>query len=363
MKSSAGRSKAGKGDEAGGGAAKAASPRDSSPAPSRAGKGVARGRAGGRVSPMGLLEALSRGEFPASIYLDGDCEPVKAALLAELRSAWGIAVPQSPLANVFRAAEAGVEQLLAAWQGASLFSPRDLVIVLDMEDWGRSEKKVLAFAEVLTGSPSPSTIVLVESAAENDRKLLEPLRAACRTHVKAERPDLPELVRWGERRFAREGFAIEDGALALLAETCEGDALAFFSELDKLCIWAARDRRLALSDVEALLRPVVGSELEDYLAAIAAGDTRRATQRLGRLLLAGAGEGALMFSLSNIVGGALGGWAKNKAASETLRRRLHPVQLARAMDAIYRAEAAWKGGRADVVALLEQATRAVCAGS
>jgi hypothetical protein len=29
------------------------------------------------------------------------------------------------------------------------------------------------------------------------------------------------------------------------------------------------------------------------------------------------------------------------------------------MDALYRGEAAWKGGRADVVAVLEQATREV----
>jgi DNA polymerase III delta subunit len=45
----------------------------------------------------------------------------------------------------------------------------------------------------------------------------------------------------------------------------------------------------------------------------------------------------------------------------TLGRRLGPPALARAMDALYRAEAAWKGGRADPVAVLEQATRVLCA--
>lgn len=313
---------------------------------------------------MALLETLGRGEFAASVYIDGPCEPVKAALLAEVRAAWAKAVPQSSLANVFRAAEAGVEQLLAAWQGASLFSPRDLVIVLDMEDWARSEKRIVALAEVLTNSPSPSTMVLVESASDNDRKILEPLRGACRVHVQAPMPGMAELVRWGERRFAREDFTIEDGSLLLLAETCEGDPLAFFSELDKLVIWAARERRLRLDDVKSLLRPVVGSELSSYLAAVAEGDTTKATQRLGRLLAEGAvGEGTLLFSLSNLVGGALGGWAKDKPASARLRGRLQPTQLARLMDAVYRAEAAWKGGRADVVAVLEQATRAACGGS
>jgi hypothetical protein len=43
----------------------------------------------------------------------------------------------------------------------------------------------------------------------------------------------------------------------------------------------------------------------------------------------------------------------------TLARRLGPRLLARALDALYRAESAWKSGRADVVAVLEQATRTI----
>ena len=364
MKSSAGRSRTGKDDEpprARGsrtGKARASVPdgeasRKALPA-SRAIAGATRG------TPVAILETLGRGEFPSSLYLEGPCEPVKAALLAELRRAWAVAVPQSPLASVFRAAEVGVEHLLAAWQGASLFSPRDLVIVLDIEDWGRSDKKVAALADAMGTSSTPSTMVLVESAGDTPRKSLEPLRGACRIRIEAPPPGLPELVGWGARRFEREGFEVQEGVLPLLAETCEGDALAFFSELDKLCTWAARDRRLTLEEVRSLLRPVVGSELPDYLAAVAAGDTLRATQRLGRLLAAGAGEGTLLFALSNLVGGALGGWARDRAASAALQRRLHPVQLSRALDAVYRAEAAWKGGRADAVAVLEQATRDVC---
>jgi DNA polymerase III delta subunit len=310
-----------------------------------------------------MLEAIARAEFPHSLYLEGDCEPVKAALLAELRAAWAKAVPQSPLASVFRAAETGVEQLLAAWQGASLFSPRDLVIVLDLEDWARSEKKVVALADSIAKASSPSTMVLVESASENHRKVLDPLRRACRVQIEAPPPSLADLVRWGERRFEREGFATEAGVLPLLAETCEGDALAFFSELDKLCTWAARDGKLGVEEVRSLLRPVVGSELPDYVGAVAAGDATRATQRLGRMLAAGANEGTLLFALSNLVGGALGGWAKDKPASAALNRRLGAMGLSRAMDACYRAEAAWKGGRADAVAVLEQLTRSICGGA
>ena len=66
-----------------------------------------------------------------------------------------------------------------------------------------------------------------------------------------------------------------------------------------------------------------------------------------------------MFALSNLVGGALGGWARERELSARMRQRMEPGDLARSMDAMYRAEAAWKGGRVDVVAVLEQVTRAL----
>jgi hypothetical protein len=68
-----------------------------------------------------------------------------------------------------------------------------------------------------------------------------------------------------------------------------------------------------------------------------------------------------LWALANLVGGALGGWARHREASAALGRRATPRGLARALDAIYRGEAAWKGGKADPIAVLEQATREVCA--
>ena len=56
----------------------------------------------------------------------------------------------------------------------------------------------------------------------------------------------------------------------------------------------------------------------------------------------------------------MGGWARWRELSDAFRRRVSPRDLDRALDAIYRAESAWKGGRADVVALLEQTTRTLC---
>jgi DNA polymerase III delta subunit len=108
---------------------------------------------------------------------------------------------------------------------------------------------------------------------------------------------------------------------------------------------------------------VADADLFDFLAAVAAGDPSLAGRRLARVLASGEGEGTVLFSLVNLVGGALGGWSRWRDLSMALARRSAPTDLARALDALYRAESAWKGGRADVIAVLEQVTREISGSS
>jgi DNA polymerase III delta subunit len=297
------------------------------------------------------------------LYLEGPDEGVKAALLAELRHAWAGACPESPAARVFRINETGVDELLASFHGGSLFAARELLIVFEIEDLGRSEKRIAAFADGLSRPTTGACMVLVETAAEQERKLLAPLRAASAVRHEALAPAPAVLHAWGIRRMKREEITLASGALEAVVEACEGDAIAFFDELGKLCAWAGRGGTLTRDDVAAMLRPVVGADLAGYLGAIAAGDSTLAARRLSRLLDSGVGEGTVMFALSNLVGGALGGWARERGLSATLERRLPPRELARVADSLYRAEAAWKSGRADVVALLDHATRVVAGGA
>jgi DNA polymerase III delta subunit len=344
------------------------SPRKSSAAPSRAGSGAPRAPRARAIPAthdgLKILEAADRGVFPATLYVEGPSEPLKAAFLAGLRHAWATAVPEAARARVFSAGEAGIDEILAAFQNTSLFTPRELVLVLDVEDFGRSEKRVAALAAGLAHPGAGSTLVLVESASDAARKTLEPLRAVCATRWTAFPLERRDLLRWGERRLRHEGLDAEAGVLEGLADACEGDPLAFFNELDKMCTIVAGpggSKRITREDLSRILKPVVGADLPDYLAAVALGDPGVAAQRLGRLLAAGVGEGLILWSLSNLVGGALGGWSRHRDLSMALARRMPPRALAEAMDALYRAEAAWKGGRADPVAVLEQGTRALCA--
>jgi hypothetical protein len=135
--------------------------------------------AGAGSGPAVLLAAIDRGAFPATLYLEGPSEPFKAAILRELRAAWSTKVQNAAPARVMRAAESGVDEILASYQGGSLFATRELILVLEIEDLGKSEKRVNALAEGLERPDGESSLVLVESEAENPRKLLEPLRARC----------------------------------------------------------------------------------------------------------------------------------------------------------------------------------------
>ena len=309
-----------------------------------------------------LLAQLEAGRFPASLYLEGPDEALKAALLSEIRHAWARSCAEAPQARVLRAAEAGVEEILASFHGASLFTPRELIVVLDLEGLGRSERQIEALAEGVSRPSGGSCLVLVESAAESPRRSLESLRKACEARCACVPLGRQALVAWGQRRLAREGLEAEPGLVEMLADACDENPAELFNELDKLITCAGPDHKVTRAMASALLRPVAGAELRDYLAAVALGDPPQAARRLGMLLAAGAGEGAVFFALANLVGGSLGGWSRHRDLSLQLARRRPPAELARTLDALYRGEAAWKRGRADVVAVLEQATRAASAG-
>ncbi len=309
-----------------------------------------------------LLERAFAGDFPPSLYVHGPDEALKAAFLGEYRRAWALAVPESAAARVLWPGEDDVDVVLNAWQSVSLFAPRELTLVMGVEGLARSEKRANELAAGLGRPGGESRIVLVEAAADKPRKTLAPLQSACANTWEAAGADSRTLAQWGRRRLASESIAVEAEALETLVSVCEAESVSFFSELSKLAGWAGPGGRVTRADVLALARPVLGSELPQYLLAVAMGDAALAGKRLGRLLAARESEGELMFALANLVGGALGGWARWKPASAELMRRRSPRELAHALDEIYRAEAAWKGGRADPIAALEQATRAVAGG-
>src|SRR5262245_9851100 len=221
----------------------ARSPKKSSPAPSKAGSPALTARRGSeRLDEAELVARFERDQFPARLYLDGSDESLKASVIAEARHAWARACPESPHPRVFRAAEDSVEEILAVYQRASLFTPRELIIVLDVEGIGRSERAIRALSEGILRPAGASCLILSESAADSARKALDPLRAACVAKLTAFPLARRALIAWGRRRVAREAVTVEEGLLEKLADACESDPSEFFNELEKLltCVGPSR---------------------------------------------------------------------------------------------------------------------------
>lgn len=333
----------------------------------RAASGRAARPATPSADPLAVLQRAGTGEFPGSIYLDGPDDAVKTAFLSEYRRLWALAVPEAATARVLHAGESGVDPILAAYQNVSLFAPRELTIVFDVEDLGRSEKRVQALADGLSTPSQGSSLVLVESPAETVRKLLAPLRDACALHVEAAPPSEKALLEWGLRRLTASGHRAEPGVLQALLDACERDPIAFLNEAGKLAVLAGEGGTVTEAHVRALTAPTLGADMPEFLMAVASGDARGASVRLERLLAGGENEGGVLWALGHLATSALArsanayAWAKWGSATAALGRRRDPASLARAVDAVYRAEAAWKGGRADVRAALEQATRELAA--
>jgi DNA polymerase III delta subunit len=226
---------------------------------------------------------------------------------------------------------------------------------------------VQVLADGLATPSQGSSLVLVESPAETVRKNLTPLRAACAVCVEASPPSERALIEWGLRKLTASGHKAEPGVLNRLLDACERDPIAFLNEAGKLAVLAGTGGTVTEAHVKTLTAPTLGSDLPEYLMAVASGDSRAATVRLERLLAEGENEGGVLWALGHLATSALSksapgySWAKWGDATAALARRRDPASLARAVDAVYRAEAAWKGGRADARAALEQATREVAA--
>ena len=186
--------------------------------------------------------------------------------------------------------------------------------MLEIEDLGRSEKQVAALAEgiarpaggVVPGAGRVGRRHAAQDARAAARRVRGALRGACRRRA-------PSCWRGASARLAREGIEAEAGRRSrCVADACEGDPLAFFNELDKLFACAGASGRLTRDDGARCCgpwsAPICPSTWPPWRSATP-GSRRSGSAGCSPR---GVGEGAVLFALSNLVGGALGGWARQR---------------------------------------------------
>ncbi len=322
-----------------------------------------RGGAGRDLTPRAAAELALAGPWPRSVYLSGRDEAAKAELLAWWRERWQRERGGSPV--VHRAGEAGVARVLADAQGGSLFEPCVLVEVLHVEEWGRSPRSVEAAAAGVVALPADNSLLLVESAADEERKSLGGLRDACEVAARVDGLSPEELVVWGEGHLRRRKVALEDGVLEDVLAAARWDTAEFLNELDKLADWSEEGKPIGRAVVSELLRPLFAGTLPALARAVAERRSDEAMDQLLRSFEAGESEGTVLFHLQTLFTGALRvktgkwGWIRDRENASILARSRSEADLSRALDLLYRVERAWKTGRGDERSLLVRAVAGV----
>ena len=255
--------------------------------------------------------------------------------------------------------------MLADAQGASLFQPHVLVEVLNVEEWGRSPKSVEAAAGGVARVPPENLLLLVESASEDERKSLAPLREASQVSGRLDQLAPEELLIWGATHLRHKGVEVEEGVLETVLDSARLETGEFLNELDKLADWAEEGRPLTNEAARELLRPLFGGSLPALARAVARRETAEAVDQLLRSLEAGESEGTLLFHLQMLFTGAIRiktgkwGWVRDRENAGALAGSRAEKDLAASLDLLYRVERAWKSGRGDVRTLLLRAVAGV----
>jgi DNA polymerase-3 subunit delta len=161
-----------------------------------------------------------------------------------------------------------------------MMAERRVVVVRDVEAWGRKAKAKAAMIRYLD-HPSPETVlVLIQGSGED--KVDAELEARS-TAISFEPLRREHASRWFERRAAERGISLEPEAAAHLLTTLGDDLGLLASELDKLAGLAAT-APVTLAQVEGLIGVRHGESVEDWCRAVLTGQSTRAIAILPHVL-------------------------------------------------------------------------------
>ncbi|MBD2844480.1 DNA polymerase III subunit delta [Paenibacillus sp. IB182496] len=193
----------------------------------------------------------------------------------------------------FNTADAPIEEAVLEAETVPFFVPRKIVIVRDQtllaaggKETAKLEHQPDRLLEYLKQPSETSTIVLMVLADKLDerRKLVKRLKDQDALLPFAELQGA-ELMRWMQRRVQEQRRELAEAAAELLAVRCGGDLQRVAQELDKLCLHAGPDGRIAPDHVEALTEATVDEDVFALVDAITALEAGKAIAIYRALLL------------------------------------------------------------------------------
>ena len=184
-----------------------------------------------------------------------------------------------------------------------MLAERRVVVIRDVEAWGRKAKAKAAMLRYLDHPSSDTVLILIQGSGEE--KVDAELEART-TAIHFEPLRREHAARWFERRATERGVALEPEAAAHLLTTLGDDLGMLASELDKLAGLAASGP-VSLTQVEALIGVRHGESVDDWCRAVLAGQSTRAIAILSHVLDQPGVSGVRLISLlgTNLIGIAM----------------------------------------------------------
>jgi DNA polymerase-3 subunit delta len=224
---------------------------------------------------------------PAVYIFHGDDEVAIREAIANLQKKLGD--PTTADMNTTRL-EAGytLEAIRAAASAAPFLTERRLVVVTNASKAFPSPDAKARFTEFLGEVPPSTALVLLETAALEDKHWLMKWSDSVAGRAFVRQFDLPKgaaLATWLRQRATELGGEIQPTAAALLAERLNGDKLSAGHELEKLLAFANYARPITNADVQQLT--IANAQEGDFFGlidALSAGNGAKAIQALEGLL-------------------------------------------------------------------------------
>jgi DNA polymerase-3 subunit delta len=166
---------------------------------------------------------------------------------------------------------------------------------------GAADSLTSLFESFLAGPPAQALVLVAAGdlgARSSLRKLFEDSKvAAALPCYLDDRQAIDGLI---HASLKPHGLALEDDAMAFLADRLGGDRLASRAELDKLVTYMGEggSRTIRLEDVEALIGDSAERNQEDLVFAAASGQTLESQRVLDRLLREGSEPVGLLRALA-----------------------------------------------------------------
>jgi len=213
----------------------------------------------------------------------------------------------------FDLAETELAEILDRARTSSLIAPFQVIFVRGVRNLfargGHQEK--LAAVEEYCKNPNPTALLIfvadhisipanarqIELAdKEQYLRIRETLGAYCAI-VELARVEESDAVRWIVEYASAHAVKIDADAARELVDALGGDMMMISNELEKLLLYVAEKKRIALEDVETLVLAAKQRSLYELTDAISAKDRVRALEMLDAVLAAAAGEEGAIGSL------------------------------------------------------------------